>query len=169
MHLFCLMTRVLLCGVAAARGEAPRVAPEIELIGTVSPAATAGQWRLLEARPVAASEPAVRNGLQIVATLDRTSFAADEIMTLRVELTNVSDKPMSLLGATNDEQWQTAFNERGVERKTKGKDGKAKAVVLKPGETLRVPLRVDPANVRYVWRAPSGDGPPLDSSNRATT
>jgi len=217
MRLACVMACALVCSVAAARDEVPRVAPQIELIGTVSPAAkkgwytiaidevvtdpqklfednpplrgkplltkwlgdgeprggrsrwramspdaTAGQWRLLEARPVAASEPAVHNGLQIIATLDRTSFAADEDMTLHVELTNVTDKPMSLPGAATASAWQIAFNERGVERERNGKKSKAKTVVLKPGETLNVPLGIDPAKVRFVWRAPSGEAPPLD-------
>lgn len=111
-------------------------------------------WLLEEdRRDASATQPAakvvVKDGLSVIATPPKATFAADEPIQFTVQFKNVSDKPFMLYEAEYFLGWRICFENRRAKeqwlfRKTI-KDRREVPVpkTLKPGESMDVPVRLD--------------------------
>jgi hypothetical protein len=112
-------------------------------------------WLLEEdRRDASATQPAVKavvkDGLSVIATPPKATFAADEPIQFTVQFKNVSDKPFMLHDAEYFLGWRICFEDRRAKeqwlfRKTI-KDRREVPVpkTLKPGDSMDVPVSLEP-------------------------
>ena len=140
-----------------------RTGPEgLALLSVQSPDKTSGQWRVTAARPAVGSRPVTRDGLQIVVTAAPATVAANQPVTIVIELVNKTDKPLALLNAAEAASWVVNVSERQARSTVDAEPRDPQVTVLEAGQATHVTRVIDPATHRYVRVAPSGDMPPLD-------
>jgi hypothetical protein len=111
-------------------------------------------------QPALSSKPAEKDGLQVMLTLPKAAFSADEPLKFEVEFKNVSKNPFTLYNAKWYWNWQTRFvqvqtGSWQLHETFIGMRGPIPTVdALQPGEALHVPVVVDPSKklFEYVWQ-----------------
>jgi hypothetical protein len=147
----CLTGAVTLCACASMAQEG-------------APAGT--QLRQPGVAPARASQPFVKDGLQVTVMPGKAAFALDEPLTFNVQFKNVSDKGFLLFEAAACWRWKIQFlkdGENGPWQLMLWKlvptfEEQQNAVrTLRPGDELAVPVTLDPVAAQYcfVWAGPA--------------